>query len=257
MGPSSFFHISRLATFFVCALLCAPVVSLFLMWGSPQAEHWQHLFQTQFFRYVFESVVLAVLVLIGAGSAGIFAGYCVARFDFPGRSFLESALLLPFAVPAYLTGYVFVHLFQFGGPLHLQLMDFWKAMGWGALTWSSPRNIFCAALVLSFSLFPYVYALSLVAFRGVPATLEDAARSLGKSKSECFLRITLVMAGPQIVAALALVFMEVMADFGTIETLTVGVYRAWFGLGSLAMAAQLSTFLLGLVAAVMFLRSFF
>ena len=155
-----------------------------------------------------------------------------------------------------------MHLFQFGGPLHLQLMGFWNVMGWGALAWSSPRNIFCAALVLSVSLFPYVYALSLVAFRGVPTTLEDAARSLGKSKSECFFRITLVMAGPQIVAALALVLMEVMADFGTvehfaIETLTVGVYRAWFGLGSLAMAAQLSTLLLGLVAAVMLLRSFF
>ena len=60
--------------------------------------------------------------------------------------------------------------------------------------------------------------------------------------------VALPLARPGIVAGLALVLMETISDFGTVdyfalETLTLGVFNVWMGMNSLSGASQISSVL--------------
>ena len=75
--------------------------------------------------------------------------------------------------------------------------------------------------------------------------------------------IALPLVRPAIAAGLAVVLMEVISDFGTVdyfavETLTLGIFNVWIGMGSIEAASQLALFaflLIGLLISVeMFAR---
>ena len=60
-----------------------------------------------------------------------------------------------------------------------------------------------------------------------------------------FINVAIPLARPGIVAGLALVLMETISDFGTVdyfalETLTLGVFNVWLGMNSLSGASQIS-----------------
>ena len=76
-----------------------------------------------------------------------------------------------------------------------------------------------------------------------PVSLFEVSRVNGKS---LFWNVGLPLARPAIVAGLALVLMETLSDFGTveffaIETLTLGIFNVWLGMNSLTAAAQIAT----------------
>jgi iron(III) transport system permease protein len=125
-------------------------------------------------------------------------------------------------------------------------------MGWGPRDYWFPeiRSLGGAAAMLTLVLYPYVYLLARDAFRMQAATPYFAARSLGASPTEAFLRVALPMARPAIAAGALLVVMETIADFGTVahfsvQTFATGIYTSWFGLADRGAAAQLA---LGLLA---------
>ena len=67
------------------------------------------------------------------------------------------------------------------------------------------------------------------------------------------------MARPGIVAGLALVLMETISDFGTVDyfaldTLTLGVFNVWLGMNSLSGAAQISSVLFVIVVVLLTLE---
>ena len=77
------------------------------------------------------------------------------------------------------------------------------------------------------------------------------------AKRNLFWHVALPMARPAIVAGLALVLMETISDFGTVEyfaiyTLTLGIFNVWLGMNSLPAAAQIACvaflFIIALIA---------
>lgn len=67
------------------------------------------------------------------------------------------------------------------------------------------------------------------------------------------------MARPAVFAGLALVLMETLADYGTVQyfgvtTFTTGIFRTWLGMGDAAAAAQLALCLLGLMLMLLMLE---
>ena len=87
------------------------------------------------------------------------------------------------------------------------------------------------------------------AFVSQSAVALEVARTLGAGPWRRFFRVALPLARPAIIAGLALVLMETLADYGTVAyfgvpTLSTGIYRTWFGLGDAMAAAQLAGVLL-------------
>ena len=92
-------------------------------------------------------------------------------------------------------------------------------------------------------LYPYIYMVTRIAFRLTPVSLFEIALVHDKSQ---FWHVGLPLARPAIVAGLALVMMEVVSDFGTVEyfavqTITLGIFNVWLGMNNLVAAAQISS----------------
>lgn len=219
---------------------------------------WQHLGETVLGRYVFNSCVLTVGVMAGTALMGAGTAWLTVACRFPGRRWFEWALLLPMAIPAYLLAYVYTDLLDFYGPVQQTLRSL---TGWefGDYWFPPVRSLPGAIAMLALVLYPYVYLLCRVAFLEQAAATLEASRTLGRSPWQSFWQVALPLTRPALTAALALVAMETLSDFGTVQyfgvdTFTTGIYRTWFGMGDRAASSQLALVLLGGVAALMLLE---
>ncbi len=248
-----------LAAFLIALLALVPIASVgsYLFAGGTAAT-WQHLAATVLPDYVANTLWLCLGVGAGVIVIGVGTAWLVTLHDFPGRRFFEWALVLPLAVPAYVMAYTYTDLLQFVGPVQSWLRE---AFGWqkGDYWFPDVRSTGGATAMFACVFYPYVYLLARAAFIEGASGMLEAGRTLGLSARGSFLRITLPLARPAVVAGTALALMETLADFGTVAyfgvpTFTTGIYRAWFSLGNHAAAAQLSVALLGFVMAVLLLE---
>ncbi len=100
----------------VMALL-APVLSLAVAASEGTGELWPHLVAYVLPQALRDTALLLAgvgLMVIGLGAG---AAWLVAAFDFPGRRFVEAALLLPLAVPTYVVAYAYLDLMHPLGPV--------------------------------------------------------------------------------------------------------------------------------------------
>lgn len=241
-----------------CLALAFPLVLPILVVGAsvfaPAGEAWAHLAATVLPEYIRTTLVLMLAVVVGVCIVGVSTAWCVTAFEFPGRRVLEWALLLPLAVPAYVTAYAYTDWLQYSGPLQSALREL---MGWerGDYWFPEIRSLGGAAAMFIFVLYPYVYLLARVAFLEQSPSVNEAGRTLGLSARAAFFRLSLPMARPAIAAGAALALMETLADFGTVayfgvQTFTTGIFRAWLSIGEPLSAAKLSVMLLGFVGVV-------
>ena len=66
---------------------------------------------------IIDTVVLMGAVGLVTATLGLGAAWLVAHFDFPLRRFFDWALILPLAVPTYLSAYAWVEFLDFTGPV--------------------------------------------------------------------------------------------------------------------------------------------
>lgn len=74
-------------------------------------------------NYVGTTLWLSVMVALGAAIVGTGTAAAVTLFEFPGRRVFEWLLLLPLAMPAYVTAYAYTDFLQFSGPLQVGLRN--------------------------------------------------------------------------------------------------------------------------------------
>ena len=249
------------ASLVVAAIFLAPILAVFVAASGDSGGLWGHLFETVLPRYVSNTLIL--MAGVGAVSVvfGVSAAWVVVRYDFPGRRWFQWMLLLPAAVPAYLVAYTYTDFFEYAGPLQKMLRDFF---GWRSARdywFPEVRSMASAMLVMGAVLYPYVFMMARTAFTLTPKSLFEVGML---SKQSLFWRIALPLARPAIAAGLALVLMETISDFGTveyfaIETLTLGIFNVWLGMNSLTAAAQIATvsflFIILLLVLEMFARA--
>lgn len=234
---------------------------LFLSAGnSNSVELWEHLSNTVLADYIFSSVVLMLGVAILTLLLGVGSAFLVTQYKFKGAGFFNWALLLPLAMPAYITAYSYTGLLDVAGPVQSSLRSYFD-LSYGDYWFPQIRSMAGAIFVLSFVLYPYVYLLARASFLEQSQHLRNVGRLLGLSRRQAFFKITLPIARPAIIAGLALALMETLADFGAVSyfgvnTFTAGIFRTWYGLGSVSGAAQLALMLLGFVLLLLALEKF-
>ena len=135
-------------------------------------------------------------------------------YDFPGRSVLAWALLLPLAVPTYIVAFAYLDLLHPIGPIQTALRTL--------LGYDSPRqfrlpdlrSLQGAIFVLGFVLYPYVYLTTRAMFLTQSASLLEAARTLGASRLQVFREVALPLARPAIAVGMSLALLETLNDSG-------------------------------------------
>ncbi|UEM24101.1 iron ABC transporter permease [Skermanella mucosa] len=246
------------ATLLIACLVALPVAVVVSRIFIPTDGVWSHLASTVLPYYLGNTVKLVLGVGAGTLVIGVGTAWLVTMCRFPGSRVLEWALLLPMAVPAYVMAYVYTDLLQFVGPVQTTLREL---TGWTRHDYWFPnvRSLGGAVAMLTLVLYPYVYLLSRAAFLEQSVCVLEVSRTLGRGPYRSFFGVALPLARPAIVAGLALVLMEVLADFGTVQyfavdTFTTGIYRTWFAMGQPVAAAQLASVLMLFVLVLMLME---
>ncbi len=241
-------NIWYLTSFFISIAVAIPIITVFSSFFDSTSNYSNIIKNTFLYDYIFNSLSLLLGVLFLTFVIGVSCAYLVSFYKFTGSNFFKWALILSFAVPAYIYAYSLTAFFENYGTAFTILKSLF---GEGNYNSNIPKfdGMAGAIIAISFSLFGYVYVLTRASFHYQSQNLIELGKNLGFSKKKSFFKIILPSARPAIVAGLSLVAMETLSDFGSvsffgISTFTTGIYNAWISFDDLALANQLSFYLL-------------
>ncbi len=149
---------------------------------------------------------VAILSLIVMFPPGLFIGWLLAKRDFPGKSILNTFVMLPLVLPPVVSGYILLILFSKSGPIGGLLNQYF-----GLEIVFSPIAVVLAVSVISF---PLLVRGIMTGISSVPVELEKVARTLGASPVRVFFTITLPLAYRGIIGGAILGFSKSLGEFG-------------------------------------------
>ena len=246
---NSLFHNSlKILPIFLFFIFITPVIFVLSSLFNEYSDNWFHLYNYVLSEYIINSIFLILGVSFFVVLIGVLSSWLVTNYDFFGKSFFEWALILPLAVPPYILAYTFTEIFDTYGSANTLLNNIFL-FDEKKVFFPSVRNIYGAIAVFSFTLYPYVYLVSRMAFVNQSISIIEAGRILGLSRVGAFFKLSIPLIRPAIFAGLALVIMETLSDFGAVEhfaiaTFTTGIFRTWYGMYDLNTAMQLASLLL-------------
>ena len=231
----------------VSLFLAIPVFSILISLFRGNGEMWEHITIYFLFDYIKNSIILIFGTGLLTFTIGTSSAWIISRYTFRYKKIIEWLLFMPLAIPSYIVAYTYVGLIGNGGTFIEILRDF----GFSVIR-VEMMNIYGLIWVLSFSLYPYVYAGTRTIFQSYPSQLKHTASLLGVSNKKYFFSVALPLASPAIIGGLFLVFMEVLNDYGAakyygVSTFTTGIFRTWTALEDLQSSIYLSAILVILV----------
>jgi molybdate transport system permease protein len=141
----------------------------------------------------------ATLIL---GVVGLALGHLLARSEFRGKSLVETFIMLPLVLPPSVVGYYLLMVLGRQNPLV-------RAAGVDLLFTATGATIAAAVVGL-----PLMVQASRAALASVPVAVQNAGRVLGSTEWEVFVRVTLPLARPGIIAGLVLGGARAFGEFG-------------------------------------------
>ncbi|MFO1252343.1 MAG: molybdate ABC transporter permease subunit [Inhella sp.] len=152
------------------------------------------------------SLRVAALATLCALLLGLALAWLVARTRLPGRGLLEALCMLPLVLPPTVLGFGLLRLMGRQGPIGAWLrehFDYTLIFHWHG-----------AVLASTLVALPLVLKAASTALAQVDPELEAAARTLRQSRLGVFLRVTLPLAWPGILAGTLLAFARALGEFG-------------------------------------------
>lgn len=136
---------------------------------------------------------------------GLFLNFLMKRYDFPGKSLLDSLVTLPLVLPPVVVGFLLLMVFSPGA----ELGGWLDRHGLGVVFTKAGAVI--ASAIISFPLF---YQSLRSALASVDESMEDVARTLGASEVRIFFTISLPLAWKGTVSGGILAFTRGLGEFG-------------------------------------------
>jgi molybdate transport system permease protein len=213
---------------------CSPVT------GSPRSK--TILSEDEWVALRLTLLVAARAVLFGLPLA-LLAAYALARWRFPGRGLLHAVVNLPLVLPPVVVGWLLLLMFGVRGPLGAWL---YSHFGIRLAFTSAGASLACGVMI-----FPQMVRAVRQGLEGVDRGLEDAARTLGASRLDCFMSITLPLIAPSILVAALAGYAAALGEFGAVitfaanipgqtQTLPLAIFTALQVPGGEAQAARLA-----------------
>ncbi len=191
----------------------------------------------------------ASVAVIGTVLATLYA-YAMTRVAMPWKGFFHFVALLPTISPPILMALSLILLYGRRGLITHGLFGVQSTAlygYWGLL----------AAQLLSY--FPFAYLLMLNLFRGLDASLEEAAGTMGANAARVLRTVSLPLLGPGLAGASLLLFSYSFADLGNplllggdYPVLSAQIYLAIIGMYDIPQGAALAVILLAPAVIVFF-----
>lgn len=233
------------ASVIIAIVVGVPIALLATSVLSPSTDVWAQQWDTRLPGQLLDTAVLLVGVSLSSLLLGSGLAWLTSAYAFPGSKLFSWLLIAPLAMPSYVLGFVTISVFGFTGPIQ----NAWRDV-FGQDAWFPPiDSMFGAIVVFTLVFYPYVYLLARAALSDQAGTAYEAARSLGAAPLEAAKRVVLPLLRPALAAGVAVVAMETLTDFATVQffgvdTVSVGVFRIWRGTFDLDAASEFATLVL-------------
>ncbi len=247
-------------TFIIALIIALPLIVIFYNINSDAGDTWQHIVKNLIPGYVWNTIILMLGVAFLTFIMGVSTAWLVSVYDFPGRRFFSWALILPIALPAYISGFTWAGILDYTSPIYVFLRNNF-GVDTGQFLFFNILSMKGGILILSLALYPYVYLITRAYFIRQSSVLLEVAASLGKKSGSIFWGVALPLARPAIVAGISLALMEVLNEYGLvryfgIDTFTTGIFTAWFAFANSAATLKLSAFLMVFVLILILAEKF-
>tara|TARA_Y100000022_G_scaffold37698_1_gene30783 strand:+ start:1630 stop:3267 length:1638 start_codon:yes stop_codon:yes gene_type:complete len=246
--------------FIIILLVIIPIMTVMSFIFQPSTELWGHLSDNLLIDYLLNTGVIVISVALLTIIVGVSCAWLVTNFTFPGVNVFKWLLVMPIAIPTYVSAYIYAGLFEPSGMI-FDSVENYLGLGKELYDLIELRNVYGVIFILSICLYPYVYLLSYSSFKEQSYCAIEVGKSLGLSDKELFSRVSIPLARPGIIAGVSLVMMETLAEFGTMDyygvrTFTTGIYRTWFAFGDETSALHLASILLTFVFIIIIIEKF-
>ena len=198
-----------LAVTVIAVLVIVPVVNVFYQaFGAGLGGYWRSLTGDPDTRHaIFLTLIVAPIAVLANVVFGIAAAWAIARFQFPGRTFLTTLIDLPFAVSPVVAGLMLVLLFGQMGYFgkELQALGIRILFAWPAIV-----------LATTFVTVPFVARELIPVMAAIGSDEETAAVSLGASGWQMFWRVTVPNIKWGLLYGVILCNARAMGEFGAV-----------------------------------------
>ncbi|MEA3286207.1 MAG: extracellular solute-binding protein [Candidatus Marinimicrobia bacterium] len=206
----------------------------------------------QFYHFFMKTIIWTVVNV----SLHVFFGVLLAMLlnrPLPGKGFIRVLLILPWAVPSYITALTWRGMFNIDyGAINIILNT---VFGLEPISWLiDPTNAFIAAIITNVWLgIPFMMIIALGGLQAIPQELYEAASIDGASPWQQFKKITLPLMKPVMIPAITLGIVWTFNNINVVWLVSNGgqpgdqthilvsfVYRAAFNLYRYGYAAAFS-----------------
>lgn len=155
------------------------------------------------------AVSLGASLIAAAGSSllGLLVAWVLARIDFPGRRLLDALVDVPLALPTAVAGLVYSSLYVPKG---------WLGQWLVPLGIKGAYSFLGIVLVLVFVSLPFAIRVVQPVIESLDHDTEEAARILGASRLQTFLRVVLPGILPAVVTGFALSLARALGEYGSV-----------------------------------------
>lgn len=172
-----------------------------------------------FLRIFVWNVAFAAITVAGGLAFGLFVAITLNHPTMRGLRFYRSLLIIPYAIPTFVTALVWRGMFRAGDGIFARALPEFLEVNWFGDPWLAKVAVLITNIWLSF---PYFFVVSLAFLQTMPSELTEAAKVDGATSRQIFSRITwpllFVAMTPVLIASFAFTF----NSFNTIELLTSG-----------------------------------
>lgn len=208
-------------------------------------------------EYLQNTVFLFVFVNFFALLWATLPAFLLSRYQITGSRFWTLLLMLPLTFPSYIAAFAYRGLFDTTGFLYQYTRKHLTFFS-NFLT-SDVQNIWSLALILSWTLYPYLFVSLYYSFILQARQYEETAKNLQLSRLRYYSKIFIPMNFPAFFAGFLLISLEVLNEYGAtqyfgVPTFTTEIFTAWLGKNDWRLALKLASYLLIFVFFLLFLE---
>ena len=194
--------------FYVTLMIVIPIAALLLKASSISMEELVETFKTPrvqaSLRLAFGASLLAATINT---FFGFIAAWSLVRYRFVGRRLIDSLIDLPFAMPTAVSGIALMAIYAPTGIVGKHFL------AWGIKTAISPLGVLIALIFIGF---PFAVRTMQPAIEELELEAEQASASLGASRFQTFLRVTLPSLIPAALTGFTLALARALGEYGSV-----------------------------------------
>lgn len=192
------------------------------------------------------TIITGLFALLWAVPAAVVLGL----YHIPYRQLWVGLLVIPLAIPSYLSAFVYSDLLYYTSSLGQLYQSFT-----GELLPFNIRSTVGGGFVLSLSLYPYIFLPLYTRIRSFDQNIIDYAYTVGHKKISIVRKLILRSSIPTVLFGLTLIMLEALSDYGTVSYLGINspslfLFDIWQQTGDIAISVNITLIYLVLTGCI-------